>query len=443
MTVASCSLLLAEFHLRFDVRAEGWIHLALGDESDVLRGPVGVLGYLLFVPLFWLIPRRWSAGFLAATSLLWALLTLGPAYAGWLAAIVAGGWVALLLTDPGSRPPVVRPSRPLVTAVVLLSTVYGLLLIWPQPLPLPPVDFPLYFYIHWAGIGFVFLKVYHLLIDVSAGKSQRPSSGEYAAYLLFAPTLRMGPIYRADEFVSQLHNRPVRFVPACLGPAGLRLLTGLLRWGVLLQFRQWFDADAMFTRPETLTTWELVFGIYAQAVSIFLWISGYIDVAIGMGRLMGFRVPENFNYPWIATSLADFWRRWHITLGAWLRDFLYIPLGGNRRHVFLNYAATFVFCGVWHGLFPSYVAWGASQAIGLYVNRRWSLFWQDRRDRGTRLYRRLQRLGLVGSPVSSLLGWLLMVHYQVLTIALFTDEQYSFARIGPALVERLTRLLAP
>ncbi|MBN1491905.1 MAG: hypothetical protein JXA69_18480, partial [Phycisphaerae bacterium] len=366
----------------------------VGGQDDILRGPAGALGYLLFIPLYWWNPRRWTTGFLVTTSLLWALLTLGPAYVAWLALLVGGGWLALRAATRPSVETASRPAGPWRTVLMLLAIAYTLLLLWPQPL-LPPVQQPLYFYLQWAGIGYIFLKLYHLVLDVSHGRLARPSPGTYAAYLLFAPTLRMGPIYRAGDFTEQLANRPACFQPADLPPAFGRILLGLIRWGAVMVLRERFPAEAVFGRPETLVGWELIAGIYAWPTAIFLWISGYADIAVGLGRLMGFRVPENFNYPWVATGLRDFWRRWHMTLGAWLRDFLYIPLGGNRRHVFVNFLITFGFCGLWHGLYPSYFAWGLSQAIGLYINRRWNEYWQGHRDRQSACYRWLRRWRLI------------------------------------------------
>lgn len=437
MNLTSLSL-LAHSPFRLDWRPDGWLHLVLGAKDDVLRGPAGSLGYLLFIPLLWLMPRRTTAAFLTISSLAWALVTLGPAYVAWILLLTAGGWMAIHLATIGPFSLAVRPYIPRTIAAMLLTVAYAALLMWPQPFPLPHVEQPFYFYLHWAGIGYIFLKLYHLVVDISAGRLTRPAFGDYAAYMLFAPTLRMGPIYRAGDFLTQLNQRPDRLDPAQIAPAVGRLFTGLLRWGVVMQLMAFFPADVVFGKPETLPAWKLIAGIYAQPFSIFLWISGNADIAIGLGRLMGFTIPDNFNYPWISTSLRTFWQRWHITLGLWLRDYLYIPLGGSRRHVFVNYLVTFGFCGLWHGLYPSYFGWGISQAFGLYINRRWNLFWKAQRERNTPICGLARRLRLIDTPLATALAWLVTFHYQILTIAWFMDETHTGRVIIPAILNYLT-----
>jgi D-alanyl-lipoteichoic acid acyltransferase DltB (MBOAT superfamily) len=428
---------LGDIAFEFAIRPAGWMHLAVGDRVDVLRGPVGVLGYVLFVPWLWLIPRRWTAGYLAGTALVWSLVTLGHAYTVGLVLLTVGGWALLRLARAGPFSLAVRPWMMRNAVAVILAAVYGTLLVWPQPALVPPVSRPLYFYLQWAGVGYIFLKLYHLVIDVSAGDLPRPRFAAVAAYLLFQPTLRMGPIYRGQEFFAQLHDRPARFDPAWLGMAAIRLTLGLVRWGLMIWLTIVYPAATVFGAPDRLPTATLLVGVAAQPIAIFLWISGYVDIAIGLGHLMGFTVPENFNYPWIAASLRTFWRRWHITLGAWLRDYIYIPLGGSRRHVFINYCATFGFCGLWHGLYASYFAWGLSQGVGLWINRRWMLYWQGQRDRTTALYVRLRQARLIESPLSLAAAWLVTTVYQLLTIALFMDEHHCGTRFLPELAKRI------
>src|SRR4029078_12136352 len=141
--------------------------------------------------------------------------------------------------------------------------------------------------------------------------------------------------YRYPDFAGQLEREPRahREVRAAI----LRFVTGFVRLGALGLLAQHASTQRLFNDPGSLSAWRFLASLYATPLGIYLWISAYVDFAVGMGRLMGFTVPENFNYPWISTSIANFWRRWHMTMGAWLRDYIYIPLGGNRRHVFFNY----------------------------------------------------------------------------------------------------------
>ncbi len=401
----------------------GWIHFAV-QGHDVVRGPLGVLCYLPLIIPWWLTARRYRAVYLWASSLLLALLTLGPGYTLTIAVLTGLGW--LMVKHTASR-------RWQWLRITVLTVLYAGLLVWPQPFWLPPVERPLYFYLHWAGIGYIYLKTLHVLSDVSAGRLAKPTMNDFCAFLLFAPTIRMGPIYRFHDFRTQMYGHlPDRLR---IGTAFFRFFTGLLRLGFMTYLTTRFPIRETFAHPEQLGTWELVLAIYAAPISIYLWISGYIDLSISLGRLMGFKVPENFNYPWSAVSIADFWRRWHITLGAWLRDYIYIPLGGNRRHVFLNYLATFGFVGVWHGLYVSYICWGLSQGIGLGIRRLWSRYWDKQCEQFTPLYRRLEGLHLVAGSFNTALCWLLTFHYQILTIAWFMDEEHTGLRVGRRIVE--------
>lgn len=431
--------------------SRGWLRL-IQDGHSLLAGPLGILVYLPFALGFWFVPRQHRGFYLTATSLLAVLATLGIGYALTVIALTAIAWLVIrYLGRPGDR---VWPG------VVILVMVNAALILVPQPPWLPVMttgDFPaplllfglspgsadlpagtpllaepLYFYLHWAGIGYIFLRSLHVLIDRTSGKLANLTASDFACYLLFPATLRMGPIYRYQGFVEQLHRdqRPHRD----FGAAAIRIVVGLARIGIMAAVLDRFPIAPLFDAPETLPPVELFARLYLAPLSIYLWISGYVDLAVGIGKAMGFDVPENFHYPWKATSIADFWRRWHITLGAWLRDYLYIPLGGNRRHVFLNYTLTFTFCGLWHGTYLSYILWGCSQGVGLAVWRLWSQYWKRQRDTAAPLYGRLQRLQLVNSSLSAALGWLLTFHFQILTIAWFMDEAHAGSRLGRRLL---------
>jgi alginate O-acetyltransferase complex protein AlgI len=139
-------------------------------------------------------------------------------------------------------------------------------------------------------------------------------------------------------------------------------------------------------------------------------------------------VDNNFDWLPRATSVRDFWRRWHITLGAWLREYLYIPLGGNRRHVYWNYLIVFGYCGIWHGPSWSFLAWGLSQAAALSVQRVWD-----------RLTRRLGWPERPGGPVWIVLSWLVTMHFQLATVMVFVDFDHLGMRLFGELLHRLGR----
>lgn len=455
-------------------RADGLIHLYTRDGHDLPRGPLGLLLYVPVAILFWAVPPRGRLAYLTFTSYLLMLVTLGPAYA---LTLLLLGLIGYGMTRWCAR------SGRLGWGIALWSSPYAALLICPQPPFLPPIrsetlQEPLYFYLHWAGIGYVFLKTVHVIVDVAKQRMPAPPFQEFLAYLLFAPTLRMGPIYRYPDFARQLESvaqvrgqssvvsretnpavSPHDGVPTTvnsqqttdneqrttdesthrdLGAAAIRIVFGLVRLGVMSAMLKNCPIDKLFGAPGSLPAYRFLACLYATPSSIYLWISGYVDISIGVGLIMGFRVPENFNYPWKATSIADFWRRWHLTLGSWLREYVYIPLGGNRQHVFFNYFVTFLLCGVWHGLYLSYVLWGISQGVGLAVNRSWGLYWKRVRESNSPLYHRLERMRLVNSPINAALGWLLTFHYQILTIVLFMVEDHTVRPVFTRLLGVLT-----
>src|SRR5262249_50317226 len=151
----------------------------------------------------------------------------------------------------------------------------------------------------WAGLGYLFLRTVHVLVDVTHGRLMPPSAIDFAAYLLFAPTLRMGPIYCFTEFSEQIAwdpRRPSLALRALLGFG--RIIIGLLRLGIMAALLKKFPIEPLLENPQSLATGALLVRLYVAPISIYLWISGYIDLAIGVGGTMGFRVPENFCYPW-------------------------------------------------------------------------------------------------------------------------------------------------
>jgi len=424
--VPTChSLPLSASLFEWAIQAGGWLHLDLAGR-DLLRSPVGVLLYLVFVPLYSLVPPAQRAAFLIVTSLLAAILTLGPAYTATLVALVllSLAVVRLLSTHGRSK-----------WGLLLLAVWFAGLLFYPQPAWLPPVQDsePVYFYLHWAGLAYVFLKTLHVLADVSAGRMKPPRASDFLAYLFFAPTLRMGPIYRYGEFASQLHGHPREHRD--VAAACTRLLTGLLRLGIMSAIMTGFPLDRFFKQPETLPLSSFLLGIYLAPITFYLWFSGYVDLSVAVGRFMGFAVPENFNHPWRAVSISEFWQRWHITLGAWLQDYVFTPLVRRRWLYFLSFTMTFLFCGLWHAPRACYIIWGTAQGVGLGVRRFWVQYWKRQERAGSPLYVRLKRVGLVSSPLSTALAWLLTFHFEIVTIMIGMDYEHAGRRV-------LGRLLA-
>lgn len=415
--------------IEFDIRPEGWIHCVQAG-LDVPRGPIGVLVYLAFVPLFWLVPTRWRSRFLTVSSLLLALMTVGHAFAVTLAVLsLAGFAIVRSLSHP----------RRYWYGVTLLVGSYAVLIVYPQPPWLPPVEQSLHFYVHWAGIGYMFLKTLHVLNDRCRARLSPPPLWDWLGYILFAPTLRMGPIYRYGEFAEQIQGDLAR--DRRLGQAAWRIVSGLFRLGLLGVLVDHFNPDVLFLDPASLSPWRFVISIYLAPFSFFLWFSGCTELAIGVGRAMGFTVPENFNYPWFAVNIAEFWRRWHITLGAWLRDYIFNPLVRRRWHFFWAFTITFLLCGLWHANNWCYVIWGTSQGVGLAVMRMWTQYWKRQRSANTPLHRRLKAARLIDTWVSTALAWLLTFHFEIVTLMIGVDIHHAGKRVALHAAELLGSLI--
>ncbi len=238
--------------------------------------------------------------------------------------------------------------------------------------PLPEVLLP-------VGISFFTFQALSYVIDTYRGKILPVSLLEFAVYLSFFPHLIAGPIVRATEFLPQIKEK-ISPRSVDVGKAFWLISLGLFKKVVISSYLSTYAADPLFGYPRQHGGFEALFGIYAYAVQIYMDFSGYTDIAIGLALLLGIQFPQNFNAPYAAASLQDFWRRWHMTLSRWLRDYLYIPLGGNRQgrtRTYVNIMITMLLGGLWHGAAWTFVAWGALHGIGLCIER-----WRSERDNG-------------------------------------------------------------
>ncbi|MBC8084106.1 MAG: MBOAT family protein, partial [Hymenobacter sp.] len=218
--------------------------------------------------------------------------------------------------------------------------------------------------------------------------------------IMLFPKMIAGPIVRFHEIAGQLTDRST-FDTVDHKLAGLfRFVIGLAK-KVLIANVLGEQADIIFKMaPDTLSAPLAWLGALAYTFQIYFDFSGYSDMAIGLGRMMGFQFPENFNNPYIARSITEFWQRWHITLGRWMRDYLYIPLGGNRvstNRLYVNLWTVFILSGFWHGAAWNFIAWGAYHGLFLILDR---LFW-------LRISRRLGVLSVVPTFVVTVVGWVL------------------------------------
>jgi alginate O-acetyltransferase complex protein AlgI len=193
---------------------------------------------------------------------------------------------------------------------------------------------------------------------------------DYACYVLMFPQLVAGPIVRYAVVARQLVER--RMTVAVFASGVARFVTGLAK-KVLVANTVSVFADRMFALPVNEVHFSMAWlGMIAYAIQIYFDFSGYSDMAIGLGRMVGFELPMNFDYPYTAVSVREFWRRWHISLSTWFQDYLYIPLGGNRKsapRTYANLVTVFFLCGLWHGAKWTFVAWGLYHGVFLVLER--------------------------------------------------------------------------
>jgi D-alanyl-lipoteichoic acid acyltransferase DltB (MBOAT superfamily) len=228
------------------------------------------------------------------------------------------------------------------------------------PLPLLTVALPI-------GVSFFTFQAMTYVVDVKRGDAEPASIVDAAIYLSFFPHLVAGPIVRASEFLPQL-KEPRDPNRVAVG-AGLALIAlGLIKKVAIADVLARQLVDPVFAVPEAYGSPDVILAAYGYAAQIYCDFSGYTDIAIGLALLMGFIFPQNFNSPYRATGFRDFWRRWHMTLSRFLRDYLYIPLGGSRGSrlfTYRNLMITMVLGGLWHGAAWTFVAWGAFHGAGL------------------------------------------------------------------------------
>lgn len=224
------------------------------------------------------------------------------------------------------------------------------------------------------AISFFTFQAISYVVDCYRGTIERVTFLDLAVYMSFFPHLVAGPIVRAGEFIPQLRN-PHNPRAVEVTRAATLITRGL--------FKKMIVADLLYTQlvrpafgaPKSLGSLDALAAIYAYAAQLYCDFSGYTDIAIGIALLLGFKFPENFNRPYSASSLRDFWQRWHMTLSRWLRDYVYIPLGGNKKSIFgahfisFNLIATMTIGGLWHGANITFVVWGLYHGIALSIER--------------------------------------------------------------------------
>ena len=402
---------------------------------EILAGPFGLIAFIPLVPLLRLAARRHPRTALVLASLIWMVATTGPLATLLLlgGCLVASGWVVALG----------RLRRDERIGQRLMIT-----LVW---LGLAALMFPLWWYARWSwygwgdgsrmavlhniGVAYFFLRLIAWGVDLARNPREPLWAGDTLCWLLYPPCMRLGPVMLRQEFLErfdawrpkaappwrELGRRLVLFAAGVVGLGGAITALNLGQPALVPS-----GGPDFFAAPEQYSTAALLRVFYLVPIQVYLLLWVYNQLAVALSLWIGIPVDSNFNWLPKATSVREFWRRWHVTVGRWLRNYIYIPLGGSHGSAPLHYAAVFGFCALWHGASWSFLAWGASQALALTVQR----WWDSLRE----------RLGWRGRPAGAwwtLLCWIVTMHFQTATIVVFVDFEHLGWRLFRVLGRRL------
>lgn len=272
------------------------------------------------------------------------------------------------------------------------------------------------------GISFFTLQIMSYIFDVYFGTAAvQKSLPKLALYITFFPKLIAGPIVRYREYETQLAERVYSADSFVQGAT--RFVRGFAK-KILLSNIIAITADSIFNGEVQMTAFVAWLGAIAFALQIFYDFSGYSDMAIGLGRMFGFDFPENFNYPYVSVTVRDFWRRWHISLSTWFREYLYIPLGGNRlgsARTYLNLIIIFACTGFWHGAGFNFIIWGMYHGLFLILERAFL----------GKIINKLPRFaGRLYTIIIVLFGWVIFRAETLTDAAVYIGNMFNFGNIG-------------
>lgn len=396
---------------------------------EALAGPYGLVAFVLLVPLVRMAARRSPAAALSTGGAAWLLATTGPiAAAVLLIGVALGvGWLRLLAALRRHQ----RISAAGMRGAVWLGLHLLILPVWWTTRTDWYGWMPSRFHImHQIGFAYFLLRFIAWGVRTADAPDAQPRWKETICWLLYPPCMRLGPVLLREDFLlrydawdpgARVDWRTVR------RRFGLFLL-GLLGMAALAPHAPHLAQDQadFFGAPHEYPTDGLISWFYLIPIQIYLLLWTYNELAAALAAWVGIRIDDNFRWLPAATSMRDFWRRWHITVGAWLRDFIYVPLGGSRRRTTLNLILVFGYVGVWHGPSWSFLAWGLLQAAAIIVERGWE--------------RVRPRVLASRAPIGRLwtvVAWLLTMHYAAATIVIFADFEYCGTRFLAELARRI------
>ena len=261
-----------------------------------------------------------------------------------------------------------------------------------------------------VGISFFVFQSLSYTIDVYRRQLQPLTCWlDYFFYLSFFPQLVAGPIVRARDFIPQIRQNPLVVTHEMFGRGVFLIMVGLVKKAIISDYISVNFVDRIFDNPMLYSGFENLMGVYGYALQIYCDFSGYSDMAIGIALLLGFRFPKNFDAPYKSATITEFWRRWHISLSTWLKDYLYISLGGNRRgrlRTYLNLIITMLLGGLWHGAALRFVLWGGFHGVLLALHKLMMGVFPRMKAVGTGMKRGWRIAGIVVTFHLVCLGWI-------------------------------------
>lgn len=374
--------------------------------------------FLVVATVAWTVPERVRKPWLVLASLVF-YAAADPRWLVVLGAVAGIGWIGGALLDRA-------PSRGAVAAAAIAGClgILGLFKYWEfgranldaalaalglsSPIGFLEPGLPI-------GVSFYTFQTIAFLAERHRGAIQQPPALDYALYVAFFPKLLIGPLVRPDTMLAQIARPPAEIPDFSLAVA--LLATGWLKKAIVSTYLGEMLVDRAFSSPGGCSSVELLVACYGYSIQLVCDFSGYTDLARGLALLLGYRLPENFASPYLATDLAEFWRRWHMTFSAWLRDYVFIPLGGSRGGFWRtqrNLLITMVLGGLWHGASWSFVLWGGLHGVLLVLLRI------------TRKTRKWLGIGDPG-PVGLAVGWLWTFHAVVFARILFRTADLAVA----------------
>jgi D-alanyl-lipoteichoic acid acyltransferase DltB (MBOAT superfamily) len=338
-----------------------------------------VLYLTLTVLIYWSVNEKWRLPVLATASVIfyaaWRVSYLPLLFGIVLVTWIGGRWMASLA--PAKRKVFVRPAGLIAALLIpLVLFKYWNWVVTDLEAALRSIGLDLGApKVHLAlpiGISFFTFQALAYVIDSRRSGDAERSPLRFATFIMFFPQLVAGPIVRAHELLPQLRKLPL-LSEGRIGSALFRIGRGMAKKVLIADILRLGIVDPLFDDPTRFTGIELWIGLYAYTMQIYCDFSGYTDIAIGSARLFGIDLPENFRRPYKATSVAGFWRRWHLTLSNWVRDYIYFPLGGARAstewRIYFNIMVTLLIIGIWHGASWNFVVYGLLHGTGVAINR--------------------------------------------------------------------------